>query len=112
MEAMNEITIGWERGDKFAEVDLPSNHRLNNRLQKLHEAYPDEFQRFILNKDGTLYAKVPVKWIQIRRTTAPVYSFTAEDTRKGQELGLKKMQRRGETPLHVEGENPNSIGQM
>ena len=38
MEAMNEITIGWERGDKFAEVDLPNNHRLNNRLKKLHEA--------------------------------------------------------------------------
>ena len=65
--AMNTITIGWDKGDKFAEVDLPSNHRLNNRLKRLHEQYPEEFGGFLLNKDGTLYAQIPVRWIRIQR---------------------------------------------
>lgn len=66
MESIRDITIGWEKGDKYAEVNTP-NCRIKSRLQKLYEKYPDEFQRYIENKDGSLYAKIPVKWIKIGR---------------------------------------------
>ena len=94
MELMTTITIGWEKGDKFAEANLPANHRLNNRLKKLHEQYPDEFQRFILNNDGTLYAKFPVKWLRLQRPSEVRHILTDEETRNG----LERMKALRNTP--------------
>lgn len=65
LEAMTDVTIGWEKGDKFAEANLPAGHRLNNKLQKLHEQRPEDFPTFYLNSDGSLYAKFPISWVKI-----------------------------------------------
>ena len=64
MEPMRDITIGWEKGDAYASVDTPPC-RIKSKLQRLHEKYPDEFGCYIENEDGSLYAKVPAKWIKI-----------------------------------------------
>lgn len=78
METISTITIGWDKGDKFAEVDTPPC-RIKNRLVKLHEKYPDEFERYVENADGSLYASVPVKWIKIQKPrTGGVIELTEE----------------------------------
>lgn len=64
METIRDITIGWEIGEKYASVDTPPC-RIKTRLQKLHEQHPDEFPVYIENDDGSLYAKVPAKWVKI-----------------------------------------------
>ena len=67
MDTITDITIGWRKGDKFAEVDTP-HCRIKSRLAKLHEKFPDEFECYIENPDGSLYAKIPVKWVKISRS--------------------------------------------
>lgn len=69
METIRDITIGWEKGDKFAEINTP-HCRISGRLKKLHEKYPDVFDRYVENKDGSVYAKVPVRWIKIGKPRA------------------------------------------
>ena len=64
METIRDIAIGWENGDKYAEINTP-NCRIKTRLRKLHEQRPDDFQQYVENIDGSVYAKVPEKWIKI-----------------------------------------------
>ena len=89
METIDHITIGWEKGDKFAEVDAFPG-RLKNKIQKLHEKYPDEFKYFIENEDGSLYAEVPVKWIKVSRPSGNHREFTEEERQASAER-LRKM---------------------
>lgn len=78
MDTITDITIGWRKGDKFAEVDTP-HCRIKSRLAKLHEKFPDEFGCYIENPDGSLYAKIPVKWIRINRPSGHHHEFTEEE---------------------------------
>lgn len=64
MDTIRDVTIGWEIGDEYAEVNTP-NCRIRGRLRKLHEQRPEDFQRYVENEDGSVYAKVPVKWVKI-----------------------------------------------
>lgn len=34
-------------------------------IKNLHEKYPDEFSYYYENKDGTVCAKFPLKWVKI-----------------------------------------------
>ena len=89
METIRDIIIGWEKGDKFAEVNTP-HCRISGRLKKLHEKYPDEFDKYVENKDGSIYAKVPVKWIKIIRPSGNHREFTEEEKKANAER-LRKM---------------------
>ena len=63
MDGVNECVIEWLRGEKVATVTMPSNTPLNTKLRKLAEKglVTDWFQ----NKDGSIVAHVPARWIKI-----------------------------------------------
>lgn len=84
---MNDITIGWENGELYAEANLPARHRLKSRLIKLHEQRPDDFQRFVLNNDGTLYAKFPHNWV---RLSPPKKVKLSEEARQKRSVSIRK----------------------
>ena len=63
----NENVLEWITGDKEAAITA-SQKRLINRLRKLHEDNPDETV-LITNQDGSVFAKVPVDWIKIKKPT-------------------------------------------
>ena len=63
-DSMNECVIEWMKGDKVAAITMPSNTKLKNRLLKLKEQRPDEVD-VMINKDGSVFGHVPVKWIKI-----------------------------------------------
>lgn len=69
MDTIRDITIGWENGEKIAEINTP-NCRIKNKVVKLHEKYPEEFSAYVENPDGSLYAKFPMKWVKISRATS------------------------------------------
>lgn len=61
---MNENVIDWIRDSKYATVTF-SQGRYITKIKKLAEKYPDECEIVAENKDGSIMAHIPVKWILI-----------------------------------------------
>lgn len=64
---MNEFCIEWVKGDEYAGVTAPSQTRLKNTVLRLDAEHPGEVKRLVQNKDGSIYAVIPVKWVRIQR---------------------------------------------
>lgn len=77
MEKNNENAVEFYNGDKTCTVTF-TNVRMCNRMKKLHEKNPDKFERFVLNEDGSVYARIPLKWLKI---TAPRETNYTEEER-------------------------------
>lgn len=60
---VNECVIEWMKGENVATVTMPSGTRLKTKLLKL--ASESTLINVIQNKDGSVLAHVPVKWIKI-----------------------------------------------
>lgn len=61
---MNEVVIEYFRGDKYASVTAYSGSRLKNKITNLAEKHSDV--SMIENKDGSIFAHIPVEWIRIQ----------------------------------------------
>lgn len=59
-----ENSIYWCNGEKTVEVTFSAT-RYINKIKKLHEEHPDEFVNYIENKDGSVFARIPSKWIKV-----------------------------------------------
>lgn len=64
MQAGIENVIEWERDQERASLTL-CQRRTINRIKELAEKYPEECQILAQNKDGSIFAHIPVKWIRI-----------------------------------------------
>lgn len=62
---MNEFVIEWIKGSEFAGITVPSGTALKSRLLRLAERNPDEVKIVVENKDGSLFAHIPVNYIKI-----------------------------------------------
>ena len=63
----NENVIEWLTGQEQASITA-TQRKLINRLRKLHQENPDEIV-IIENKDGSVFAKIPVDWVKIKKPT-------------------------------------------
>ena len=63
-EGYSENVIEWVKDGKQATLSL-SQRRTITRIKELAESYPKECQVLAENKDGSVYAHIPVKWIRI-----------------------------------------------
>lgn len=64
-ETSSECAIEWARGDKTATVTFPSANKYNNKIRALAEEYPEEVKIRHENKDGSIVATIPVRFIKI-----------------------------------------------
>lgn len=62
---MNEFAIEWIKGAEYAGVTVPSGTALKSKLLRLAEKHQDEVKIVVENKDGSLFAHVPVNYIKI-----------------------------------------------
>lgn len=62
---MNEFVIEWIKGDEYAGVTVPSGTALKSKLIRLAEKNPKEVTIIVENKDGSLFAHVPVSYVKI-----------------------------------------------
>lgn len=62
---MNEFSIEWIKGSEYAGVTVPSGTALKSKLLRLAEKNPDEVKIVVENKDGSMFAHVPVNYIKI-----------------------------------------------
>ena len=60
-----ENMIEFTTGQNTATVTF-TNRKYINRIRKLYEKPRDDFTYFVENKDGSVCAKIPLKWIRIK----------------------------------------------
>ena len=56
--------IEFITGQRTATVTF-TNRKHINRIKKLYEEQKDDFKYFVENDDGSVCAKIPLKWIRI-----------------------------------------------
>lgn len=59
-----ENMVEFLSGQKTCTVTF-TNQKHINRIKKLYEERKDDFKYFIENPDGSICAKIPLKWIKI-----------------------------------------------
>ena len=59
-----ENVLEFISGTRTATVTF-TNKKHINRIKKLYEERKDDFKYFIENPDGSVCAKIPLKWIKI-----------------------------------------------
>lgn len=76
----SENCIEWIKDQEQATLSL-SQRRTISRVKKLAEKYPEECQIVAENKDGSVYAHIPVSWVKI----SPPKKVTEEQIEKARE---------------------------
>lgn len=76
----SENVIEWVKNQEKATLTL-SQRRTISRVKKLAEKYPEECQIVAENKDGSVYAHIPVSWIKI----SPPKKVSEEQVEKARE---------------------------
>ena len=59
-----ENCIEFINGEKTATVTF-TQQKYINRIKTLHNERPEDFKLFIENKDGSVCAKIPIRWLKI-----------------------------------------------
>ena len=89
----SENMIEFISGTRTATVTF-TNQKHINRIKKLYEERKDDFKYFIENKDGSICAKIPLKWIRINPGSKEKRIMTEEQkeaARKRLEEARKRM---------------------
>ena len=65
-----ENMVEFISGTRTATVTF-TNQKHINRIKKLYEERKDDFKYFVENPDGSVCAKLPLKWIKINPGSKP-----------------------------------------
>lgn len=84
MERSNENVIEFLNSEENALLTL-SKQKYINRVKRLKESHPNEVHVYE-NADGTIFARVPVRWIKINPTKA-----VSEEQRRRSRENIMKM---------------------
>ena len=76
-----ENVLEFISGTRTATVTF-TNQKHINRIKKLYEERKDDFKYFHENTDGSICAKIPLKWIKISPTKRNSRIYTEEEKRK------------------------------
>ena len=80
MENMENM-IEFISGTRTATVTF-TNQKHINRIKKIYEERKDDFKYFKENTDGSVCAKIPLKWIKISPTKTNNRIYTEEEKQK------------------------------
>lgn len=76
-----ENCIEFISSEKTATITF-TQQKYINRIKTLHNERPEDFKFFIENKDGSVCAKIPIRWIKISPTKTNNRIYTEEEKRK------------------------------
>ena len=89
----HENAIEWLTGTDEIMLTL-HQPRLVNKVRKLREKFPDMVEIIAENKDGSIYAKMPLKALKLQILVAP--DGAAERARNLRRAGRKSSEKQAE----------------
>ena len=89
-ENCNECSIAWIRGSDYAEVSAYNGSWLKGRVIKLAEQHPEDIKILANNKDGSIFAHVPIKYVKLRATRKLTEEQRAELVERGKNMSRNK----------------------
>lgn len=90
LDTMNENVIEFLKGQRTCTVTF-SNQKHINKIKKLYETDKDDFSYYKENADGSICARIPLKWIKISNPKRQGREYTEEEKEALRER-MKKMQ--------------------
>ena len=84
-----ENMVEFISGTRTATVTF-TNQKHINRIKKLYEERKDDFKYFKENKDGSICAKIPLKWIKINAGSKTGRVMT-EEQKEAARIRLQKV---------------------
>ena len=84
-----ENMVEFISGTRTATVTF-TNQKHINRMKKLYEERKDDFKYFKENKDGSICAKIPLKWIKINAGSKTGRVMT-EEQKEAARIRLQKV---------------------
>ena len=88
-ERNTENVLEFISGTRTATVTF-TNQKHINRMKKLYEERKDDFKYFKENKDGSICAKIPLKWIRINPGSKEKRIMT-EEQKEAARIRLQKV---------------------
>ena len=85
-ENCNECSIAWIRGGEYAEVSVHNGSKMKGRVLKLAEQHPEDVKILATNKDGSIFAHVPVKYVKLRAPRILTEEQRAELVERGKNI--------------------------
>lgn len=85
----NENMIEFLSGARTATVTF-TNRKHISRIKKLYEERKDEFKYYYENKDGSVCAKIPLKWIKINAGALPGTTRTKREMTEEEKQALRE----------------------
>lgn len=61
---LTENMVEFVSGTRTATATF-SNQKHINKIKKLYQERPEDFKYFVENTDGSICAKIPLKWVKI-----------------------------------------------
>lgn len=90
-ENCNECAIAWIRGGEYAEVTAHNGSKLKGRVLKLAEQHPEDVKILVINKDGSIFAHVPVKYAKLRAPRELTEEQRAKLIERGKNMSRSKV---------------------
>ena len=84
-----ENMVEFISGTRTATVTF-TNQKHINRIKKIYEERKDDFKYFKENKDGSICAKIPLKWIKINAGSKTGRVMT-EEQKEAARIRLQKV---------------------
>lgn len=89
-ENCNECSIAWIRGGEYAEVSAHNGSKMKGRVLKLAEQHPEDVKILVTNKDGSIFAHVPVKYVKLRAPRILTEEQRVELVERGKNMSRNK----------------------
>lgn len=89
-ENCNECSIAWIRGGEYAEVSAHNGSKMKGRVLKLAKQHPENVKVLATNKDGSIFAHVPVKYVKLRAPRELTEEQRAELVERGKNMSRNK----------------------
>lgn len=90
-DTCQENVIEWLKGQRTCVVTF-TNQKHINKIKKLYEEYKDDFVYYKENKDGSICAKIPLKWIKINNSKRNAEHEYTEEEKEALRERIKKAQ--------------------
>ena len=89
-ENCNKCSIAWVRGGEYAEVSAHNGSRLKGMVEKMAKARPNDVQIIARNKDGSIFAHIPIGYVKLRVPRILTEEQKAELVERGRNITRNK----------------------